>query len=310
MLSEYAQDWAKAVGRWRAASGAAGAGIAGGDEAQLYQTLLGAWPPGLAADDAAGLAAYGERVLGWWRKALREAKLATSWTAPDAGYEAACEAFLARLTGSAALYPLRAEIAAFAARIEAAGRANGLVQAFLKCVCPGAPDIYQGCEFADLSLVDPDNRRPVDYAARAAALERGARASPAAALAAGDYDGAKQGLIAGALAARRAHADAFAGADYAPLAASGPRAAHVLAFRRGPVVCAAAIRTARALEGRATPPADWWGETAIEVPGPWRDPLSGTEGWGTEGERGDGRGGAAPARELFAALPVALILPR
>ncbi|MFD1330528.1 malto-oligosyltrehalose synthase [Methylopila musalis] len=231
VLSEIPDDWIAAVTRWRelAAPLRAEAAPSPGDEAILYQTLVGAWPHDLSPDDAEGCKVYAERLAGWQEKALREAKLATDWSAPNEPYEEAARALLnGVLTGADAT--LRREIAAFADRIGPAGAANGLLQMLLKLTVPGVPDTYQGTEFWDLTLVDPDNRRPVDYAARAAALERRETVAQAA-----DHwrDGAvKQALAAAALDARRARPDLFALGAYTPLAVEGPLEGDVIAFAR------------------------------------------------------------------------------
>jgi (1->4)-alpha-D-glucan 1-alpha-D-glucosylmutase len=299
VLSEMAPAWSEAVDRWRGMNDASSAGVDGGDELQLYQTLVGAWPVGLDPRDSPGLAAWRERVWTWWRKALREAKLRSSWAAPDEAYEAACEAWLRRLIEASDAAGFRAEVARVIDAMEPAARSNGIVQAFLKCVSPGIPDIYQGCEFRDLSLVDPDNRRPVDFAVRRRALDS---VGAAEAFARGDFDAAKQAVIASSLAARRDHAPAFEG-DYTPVPVSGARAGHVVAFRRGEgteaAICAAVVRTAGGMGQGSRLPPTWWGDTAIHAGAPWRDPLSGH----------GGEGGATPAAAVFEALPVALLLP-
>src|SRR6478609_5857140 len=148
-------------------------GAAPGMSAQLmlYQTLVGAWPLGLSPEDEAGVAAFLDRVGAWQDKALREAKRRTEWAVPNIEYEAACREFIVSSMAPDRPSRLREEIAAFAGRIAPAGAVNGLAQLLLRCAAPGVPDLYQGTEFWDLSLVDPDNRRPVDFAARSEALE-------------------------------------------------------------------------------------------------------------------------------------------
>src|SRR5262249_27838506 len=193
----------------------------------LFQTIVGAWPPNLALDDAAGLNEFTDRLAGWQQKALREAKLATDWTAPDETYESAARDFLMRLfAGEADVLP---DIARFARRIGPAGAANGLAQTLLKLTAPGVPDIYQGTEYWDLSLVDPDNRRPVDFAARITSLDDGSLD----ALTTTRPDGRiKQALIAHTLAARKAAPRLFAEGSYLPIEVEGPLARHVIAFAR------------------------------------------------------------------------------
>ena len=125
------------------------------DVAILFQMIVGAWPPELAVEDRDGCAAFCDRLATWQQKALREAKLATDWTAPDTGYEFAARTFLKRIFADGSPAPLLGEIAAFADRIAAAGAVNGLSQVLLKLASPGVPDFYQSTEFWDFSLVDP-----------------------------------------------------------------------------------------------------------------------------------------------------------
>jgi (1->4)-alpha-D-glucan 1-alpha-D-glucosylmutase len=296
VLSEIPERWVALAKGWMAQADSAAPAIDPGDAYQLFQTLVGAWPMTLTPDDAAGLADFETRVAGWQEKALREAKLRSSWAAPNADYESKARAYLHALLDPAGATGLALDIAAFVFEIAAAGAANGLVQTLLRCTVPGVPDTYQGTEFWDLSLVDPDNRRPVDFAARQASLSA---ATPIADLAVSWRDGrVKQYVLATALKARQLRPEIFLDGDYTPLKVVGARAGHVLAFaRRGgdaSAVVAVALRCADALIGRdaITPPADWWGDTAIRGP------------------NGDGSDGATmAARELFAVLPFALLLP-
>jgi (1->4)-alpha-D-glucan 1-alpha-D-glucosylmutase len=234
VLSEIPDAWQTAVERWMKANAAhrrpAGTspGPSPGDEAQLYQMIVGAWPMTLSADDGEGCKAFAERLAGWQQKAIREAKLKGDWTGPDEAYEAAARDFLFSLLAPRNAFA--SEAAQFVRRIAPAGAVNGLAQTLLKLTAPGVPDFFQGTEFWDFSLVDPDNRRPVDFAARIDAL-RGA-ASPAA-LAATWRDGrVKQAVIARTLALRHATPELFARGEYRKLDATGPLARHVLAFMR------------------------------------------------------------------------------
>ena len=226
MLSELHGEWTAAVQRWSRLNASLRRdlpdGAAPGMSAQLmlYQTLVGAWPLGLAPEDEAGVAAFLDRVAAWQEKALREAKRRTEWAVPNAEYEAACRDFITAIMAPDRASHMRAEIAAFAARIAPAGAINGLSQALLRCTAPGVPDLYQGTEFWDFSLVDPDNRRPVDWAARRAALDA---AVPAARLLEHWQDGrVKQAVIAGALALRAARPALFAEGDYLPVSGGRP----------------------------------------------------------------------------------------
>jgi (1->4)-alpha-D-glucan 1-alpha-D-glucosylmutase len=233
VLSEIPDQWSAALERWIRQSAPLCEVVAGApaphprDVALLLQTIVGAWPPDLAIDDAAGCKEFAERLAGWQQKALREAKLITHWTAPNEPYESAARAFLVRLfAGEARLLP---DIARFAYRIGPAGAANGLAQTLLKLTAPGVPDIFQGTDYWDLSLVDPDNRRPVDFAARMASLEGNDLHTHAARWQDGRI---KQAVIARALAVRRAEPRLFVEGSHEPIDVEGPLARHVIAFAR------------------------------------------------------------------------------
>lgn len=247
VLSEIPQHWADAVARWIALSQssrtAAAAGDlmpSGGDLAMLFQIIVGAWPHGLEVVNQAGLAAFAERVAAWQRKALREAKLHTDWTAPNEAYEHAAADYIAWLFGGGSA--LLAELAAFARRIAAAGAANGLAQMLVKLTAPGMPDIYQGCEYWDLSLVDPDNRSAVDFAARQRAL---GTASLDELLATWQDGRLKQFVMARLLALRKKMPRLFSAGKYVPLATSGPQAERVVAFARTSPDAAAIVAFSR-----------------------------------------------------------------
>ncbi|HEY3846436.1 MAG TPA: malto-oligosyltrehalose synthase [Acetobacteraceae bacterium] len=230
VLTEIPDAWQAAVQRWMEANAAhrRPAGPSPGDEAQLYQMIVGGWPTTLSADDAEGCKAFAERLAGWQQKAIREAKLQGDWTGPDEAYEAAARDFLFSLLAPGSRFA--SEAAGFVRRIAPAGAVNGLAQTLLKLTAPGVPDFFQGTEFWDFSLVDPDNRRPVDFAARIAGLRTDASPSM---LAATWRDGrVKQAVIARTLALRRAAPELFARGDCRPLDATGALARHVLAFMR------------------------------------------------------------------------------
>ena len=234
VLSEIPDEWDAAVTQWMRLAAPHRRDTDGGpapdpaDELMLYQTLVGAWPLDLDADDAAGLAAFKERVGGWQQKALRESKRRSSWAAPNIDYEAGCDAFLDALLDPAG--ELARPIAGFAGRIAPAGAAAGLAQTMLRLTTPGVPDLYQGAEFWDFSLVDPDNRRPVDFAARQAALGENTQA---AGLMPHWRDGRlKQAIIVAALRFRERSPDLFAQGSYVPLRTEGRQADNLLAFAR------------------------------------------------------------------------------
>lgn len=236
----------------------------------LYQTLLGSWPLDLDLHDAVALRAYAERIRQWQCKALREAKLRSSWAAPNEAYEQACAGYVDGLLLDDENQQLRQSLHDAARRLDCPGALNGLAQCLLRMTTPGVPDLYQGNEFWDLSLVDPDNRRPVDYAARRASLDDSA---PAAELLAHWRDGRiKQALIARVLDCRQAHPELFQRGAYLPLTVRGRHADKVLAFARlgeGERAVIVVPRLASALLGNtSTPliPAQNWDDTRLTLP--------------------------------------------
>ncbi len=273
VLSEIPGEWQSALLRWTRLNAALKRDLDGpapdvADEMMLYQTLVAAWPLDLAADDAAGLKTFADRVGAWLEKALREAKRHSGWAVPNADYEAACRAFLDQCLDPAR--PVCGEIAALADRIALPGAINGLTQTLLRLTCPGICDLYQGTEFWDLSLVDPDNRRPVDFPARIAALEHGA--DPAALLPDWRDGRVKQAVIARALAFRGRAPGLFTTGAYVPLPVEGPAADHVFAFIRTLEDRAAIVVTTRLpatvqLAGSApVAAASYWDQTRLIMP--------------------------------------------
>jgi (1->4)-alpha-D-glucan 1-alpha-D-glucosylmutase len=218
VLSHMPERWRETVATWEGIADGLGADVDRGDRYMLFQALLGAWPKDRAH--------FSERIAAWQTKALREAKLRSSWEAPDEAYEEHANALARALIGDAGFVR---SMEAFLAEIAPAAERNTLVQVALRCLAPGVPDLYQGTELADLSLVDPDNRRPVDYSAREAAL---------------DAPSPKMRLIRDLLALRRDHPALFAHGSYEPAEVTGTD--HVLAFERrdGAAVlrCAVALR--------------------------------------------------------------------
>jgi len=231
VLSERPHEWTSNLSRWIDASAPLRRDDqpAAADIAMLLQMIVGAWPLDLKLEDTAGRGAFAERLAGWQEKALREAKLRSDWSDPDRTYEGAARAFLVGLVGDGKLPDLLAEIFAFTQRIAAAGAVNSLAQLLLKLTAPGVPDLYQGTEDWDFSLVDPDNRRPVDFARRQKRLP-----SPAVTDALDGWrDGnVKTAIIARSLALRRALPELFASGGYEPVIAEGPMADRVVAFVR------------------------------------------------------------------------------
>ncbi|MDX3907896.1 MAG: malto-oligosyltrehalose synthase [Pigmentiphaga sp.] len=279
VLSELDREWLRQVEVWmrrhEVFKAREGPRPAAADEYMLYQMIFGAWPLDLFIDDEAGIAALAERIAEWQTKSLREAKLRSSWVTPADEYERACNDFLRAVLDTRRNGRTLLELSAFVARAGAAGALNSLVQALLRLTTPGVPDLYQGTEFWDFSLVDPDNRRPVDYARRREALQCDA---DNASLIARWRDGCiKFESIRRVLALRRRDPELFRRGDYLPLAASGDAAESVLAFARryqdrvALVVvphCAAGLVLAAAGPAPVphVPPAAW-GDTVVETAG-------------------------------------------
>ena len=241
-----------------------------GDELILYQAILGSWPLDLRRDDQAALENYTQRVWQWQQKALREAKLQSSWSAPNEAYEQAVHRFLQRLLRSPEGEPLRAALGKAAMTIAVPGALNGLAQTLLRMTVPGVPDLYQGNEYWDFSLVDPDNRRPVDYASRQQSMQT---PSELPELLAGWRDGRiKQALIAQVLNLRLEHTELFRRGTYQALEVVGSQAHRVLAFARTlegkRAVAIVPIRCAELLKNSAEPRIDapLWGDTRVKLP--------------------------------------------
>ncbi|MGY6571134.1 MAG: malto-oligosyltrehalose synthase, partial [Salinarimonas sp.] len=300
--------WGEAVSEWFERNRRLSAEtIDPADEYTLYQMMAGAWPLDLSPEDAPGLAAFRDRLAGWQEKALREGKLRSSWRAPDGEYEAACRAFLEAITDPDRSLPFIETMHDYVETIAPAGALNGLAQAFLRNLVPGVPDLYQGCEFWDVSLVDPDNRRPVDYAARITALDDDV---PLTKLLPHWRDGrVKQALIARLLNLRKTAPARFAEGDYLPLEVAGARAGNVIAFARrysSSLLIAVAPRCAgEAIVSGGPPHPDpqWWGDTSIVIPAdmigtPMRDGLNN----GPE----TALASAIPVADILAAFPLGL----
>jgi (1->4)-alpha-D-glucan 1-alpha-D-glucosylmutase len=279
-LTEIPSEWASAVRRWatRNQQHKTGELPDRNFEYLLYQNLVGAWP--LTVD----------RALAYAEKAIREAKAHTTWLQPQAEYEAAVMDFVRGILGDAEFVN---DVESFVEPLAAAGRVLSLTQALVKLTSPGVPDIYQGNELWDLSLVDPDNRRPVDFALRRRLLTELPTLSPAEIVRRTTEGLPKLWLTRQALELRREHPEWF-GADgvYSPVWAKGQSAASVVAFRRGEGCIAAAP-----LRGFKRP--GQWEDTSVELPpGAWRNVLS-KEIW--EQER-------IPVASLWGVFPVALLV--
>ena len=273
LLSEIPGHWAERVARWRLGNERHWGEHDPDPVAEylLYQTLVGAWP------------LEEQRAVAYMEKATKEAKVHTSWTDPDPVYDAAVAAFV---RGVYADPDFGIDLEGFVARLVEPGRVNGLAQQLLKLTAPGVPDVYQGTELWDLSLVDPDNRRPVDFDERRRALGLVQHAG----------DGAHPKLLVThrALDLRRRRPDLLGpGASYEPLDATGASADHAVAFLRGGGCAVVAPRLVLGLAARR------WRDTTVELPaGRWRDELTGAEV----------DGGLVPVAELLVSQSVALLV--
>lgn len=286
VLSEAPTDWRAALNRWSRLNRKLKAKIEGAlaphrvDEYVIYQTLIGTWPlDGFGGTDRAG---YTERIQAYIVKVAREANRLTNWVNPNEPYEAALNAFVAGLLETRRSHHFLADFQTFVDGVVVSGLVNGLAQQALKLTSPGVPDIYQGTEFWDDSLVDPDNRRPVDFAERERALSS-IEDVPAEL----KDNAAKLAVTASLLAARRDHPQVFAEGDYVAIQADGPAAAHVIAYmRRTPdasILVVAPRLTHRLAKERGHDVLDpaLWSGTTITLPvgsdGRWRDVLPGSD---------------------------------
>ncbi|WP_439865224.1 malto-oligosyltrehalose synthase [Pseudomonas antarctica] len=267
VLSECAPWYVEQVEHWRTLAAPLRTdpdSPSAGDELILYQVLLGSWPLDL------NLEGYQERLWQWQQKALREAKLQSSWSAPNEAYEKGVEAFLSRLLLDEEGRALRNALAEAAQAIAPAGALNGLAQTLLRMTVPGVPDLYQGDEFWDFSLVDPDNRRQVDFNARQRALNTPPDIDE---LLFNWRDGRiKQALIAQVLALRAADPELLHSGSYTPLEVIGKHAENVVAFSRehaGKRLLVIVPRWPHSLlENGVLPRIDArvWGDTRVKLP--------------------------------------------
>jgi (1->4)-alpha-D-glucan 1-alpha-D-glucosylmutase len=329
VLTEVPQEWIQAFERWiqmnrRFAQESDGELVPDLNEQYLlYQTLVGTWPypEGNRQMSAEEPGTYTDRIVQYMLKALREAKLHTSWMNPEEGYEAAVIAFVQQLL-SDETGEFQADLAAFAHRIAGSGLVNSLAQLLLKVTVPGVPDFYQGTELWDFNLVDPDNRRPVDFAQRRRRLDN------LLAKANKDIEVVARGLSSSwpdpdvklwvtsrCLSLRRDWPEVFCCGEYVPLAAVGPAAEHVLSFARHferKCVVTVVPRQFHTLGGghgekqRGVPRANWQGTRLIlpvETNRPWRNPLTGRL---HEPQRVN-RQVSLEIEQLFDTFPVALL---
>ena len=234
----------------------------------MLQNIFGVWPADGSVDD--GLR---ERLHAYAEKAIREAAVQTSWNDPNEDFEAAVHVWLDTVLSG----PVAAEMTALVARLDGYGQSDALGQKLLALTVPGVPDVYQGTELWEDSLVDPDNRRPVDYFQRRAALTEATHP--------------KIRVVRAALQLRRKRPGTFLAGGYTPILAAGSAAAHLISYLRGDDVVVAVSRWTAKLEETG------WADTTLTLPaGTWSEVLTGAQFTGSV---------AAP--DLFADLPVALL---
>lgn len=283
VISETPAAWRLALRRWRRMNASRRRSIDGApapsasDEYLLYQTLLGTFPA--ESVDAESLAQYCDRIEHYMLKAVREAKVNSSWININTEYEGAIKEFVRALLGRIESNPFLDDLRVNVRAIAWFGMLNSLTMTLVKLTSPGVPDFYQGNELLDLSLVDPDNRRPVDYARRRGLLEELRRIGAGSALPAAvrsyfdsPYDGrAKFWVVWRALGLRREREELFRAGDYLPISVSGLRNRHVIAYARrlgdvGIVTVAGRLFASMGLEPGVLPVgAQVWDDTALDL---------------------------------------------
>jgi (1->4)-alpha-D-glucan 1-alpha-D-glucosylmutase len=337
VLSEIPREWRQAVRRWQRLNRRLKSLVDDArvpetnEEYLLYQTLVGIWPMDGVDDDLpeAVREALVSRVAAYMNKAVREAKVHSSWINVNSPYERGIDQFVRRLLGPTpsgtsageGADMFLADLRRFVGTIAMPGLYNSLVQVVLKATAPGVPDFYQGTELLDFSLVDPDNRRPIDYAPRRAlladipALEEALPGFIEEALRLPADGGLKLLITARALRHRRANLATFERGAYLPLALEGERARHAIAFARvgeRATSLTVAGRFFAVLSGAARPVGEAvWGQTRLSLPpslppGAYRDALSG----GRVTAEDDGAGHRfLRLGDVFTTLPIAILEP-
>lgn len=305
VLSEIPDEWADWVREWSELNARHKTEVHdrlapdANEEYRLYQTLLGCWPmdPAFEPDET-----FRQRLREHVRKAVNEAKVNTHWFHPNERWLEAGDRFIDALLSPESGRAFLASFKPKAQRLAHLGLANSLAQVVLKSTSPGVPDFYQGCEGWNLSLVDPDNRRLVDWAAEEQALAKASEASWLELLRGWRDGGIKRRLTMDLLRFRRDHLALFQHGDYEPLAAAGRFADKVLAFRRAAGGEALLVVVPRLTAAVGAPPVGLaWEDTALTLPAarqPWRDVLTG-ETWAPGEPRALG--------DLFKALPLAVL---
>jgi (1->4)-alpha-D-glucan 1-alpha-D-glucosylmutase len=329
VLSEMPEEWGACLERWGRLN--EGYKVKGEDqvipdaneEYLLYQTLIGAWPLEPDTPDESG--AFVQRIQAYMLKAIHEAKVHTSWINPNPEYDEAVQQFVGRILDDRPNGAFLDDFRAFQRRISHYGMFNSLSQTLLKLTAPGVPDTYQGTELWDYSLVDPDNRRPVDYSSRHRLLQG---LQPAVAEAGPDLRELAQGLVATkedgriklyvtwrSLHCRREHPGLFTAGEYIPLTVAGSKAVHLFAFARRAGAACAVVAVPRLVASLVPEPGQRplggpvWQETRLLLPDVdpawrWSHVFTGERLAPTESE---GRLSLAAA-EVFAHFPVALLV--
>jgi (1->4)-alpha-D-glucan 1-alpha-D-glucosylmutase len=295
-LAEIPGEWASAVARWKILN--APHLVIDGDmrapsatfEYMLYQALLGAWPSS-EYDEA-----FVARMQAYALKAAREGKQETSWLNPNQAYEEGLHAFLARILDRSISAEFLNSLDTLARRVSLLGALNSLSQTTLKATVPGVPDFYQGTEFWDLSLVDPDNRRPVDFVERAAVLATVEKPDWPGLVQTWPNSHLKLAWTRHLLKLRTELAEVFADGDYQPLATSGPHREHVIAFARRSGRDAVIVAVAKSLAAFSQGGRVWPGAEAM-------DGTLNLDGFSVEGI--DSK--EAKFSVLFAHLPVTVL---
>lgn len=322
VLTEIPDAWTEAVTSWRELAARLKPKVDGeaapdpDDEYYIFQTLVAALPPGEL--DGEALSTFATRVQGAVEKAIREAKRNTSWVNPDSAYEEATRTFVSKLLDAGG--PFLPALSAFVQRIGRPALLGSLSQLVVKATAPGVPDFFQGTELWDLSMVDPDNRRAVDFATRRRALDevRGAEApAQRAALLRRLWETAEDGRIKlflthHLLTLRRAERELLARGAYLPLAAEGGRHDHVVAFARRwqrRVIITLAGRFFAQMGDPAALPTGGWDDTVVRLPpelqvGPLQEVVSGAR---IEAHR-EGDAQLLSLSRAFAALPMAVLV--
>ncbi|HEY8291351.1 MAG TPA: malto-oligosyltrehalose synthase, partial [Thermomicrobiales bacterium] len=329
VLSEIPEAWRAALNRWGRMNARVKTEIAGdrypdrNAEYLLYQTLLGAWPTDFPTPASFG--EFRERIAAYMLKAEKEAKVHTSWINPNEAYDRAVQQFVHTILAEGDHNAFLADFVPLQRRVAFFGQWNALAQEFLKLTSPGVPDIYQGTELWDYSLVDPDNRRPVDYdrrrtiladlRARADCPDCGSIALAHELVETSDDGRIKLFVVSRTLTVRRTHDALFTDGDYRALDAQGTKAAHVCAFMRAREDDTAIVVAPRLVVGltggEEQPPlgAAIWGDTWLSLPPEhaghrYRNAFTGEELTVTER---DGTPGL-PLADLCAHFPIALLV--